>query len=58
MTTYFLSKEISKLKKERKDNKVEMLQLFELITYLAATKEITLNDAQKYNSILFNILEE
>lgn len=58
MATIFLSQEITKLKKECKDNKVEMLQLFELITYLAAKNEITLTDAQKYTSILFNILEE
>jgi hypothetical protein len=55
MATFFLEQNIKKLSK---DNKVEMLQLFELVTYLAATKEISLNDAQKYTSKLFNILEE
>ena len=55
MANVFLSQEISKL---QKGNKVEMLQLFELVTYLAATKEISLKDAQKYTGILFDILEE
>ena len=55
MKSIFLFKNFSKLKKA---NKEEMLQLFELVTYLAATKQISLQDAQKYTSILFNILEE
>lgn len=58
MQNIFLNQNISKLKKACKDNKVEMLQLFELITYLAATKEITINDALKYTGVLFNVLEE
>ena len=45
MKTVFLSENISKLKKECKNNKVEMLQLFELVTYLAANKEISVQDA-------------
>lgn len=55
MKNIFLDKKISKLSK---DNKVEMLQLFELITYLAANKEISLDEAYKYTSIIFNILKE
>ena len=55
MKSIFLSKEIAKLKK---DNKEEMLRLFELITYLTASKEITLQDAQRYTRIIFDILEE
>ena len=45
MTTIFLNENITKLKKACKDNKVEMLQLFELVTYLAANEEISVNDA-------------
>ena len=55
MKTIFLSEKFSKLQKA---NKEEMLQLFELVTYLAATKQISLQDAEKYSSILFNILKE
>lgn len=55
MQNIFLSQKIKKL---CKDSKMEMLQLFELITYLAATKEISLQDAQELTTILFNKLEE
>lgn len=55
MKSIFLSKEIAKLQKA---NKAEMLRLFELITYLTASSEITLQDAQRYTRIIFNILEE
>lgn len=48
MQNIFLSQNIKKL------DKMEMLQLFELVTYLAARKEISLQDATKYTSILFN----
>ena len=57
-TNIFLSKEIEKLQKNCDANKKEMLRLFELITYLAATKEISLQDAKQHTTILFNILEE
>lgn len=50
MKTIFLSQNIEKLCKE------EMLQLFELVTYLAATKEISLQDAERYTNKLFNLL--
>jgi len=55
MKTIFLSQNIEKL---CKDNKVEMLQLFELVTYLAAKKEISLQDAERYSNKLFNLLEK
>ena len=55
MQNIFLSQNIKKL---CKDNKVEMLQTFELITYLAATKQISLQDAQEHTSTLFNMLED
>lgn len=57
-TNIFLSKEISKLQKKYEVNKKELLRLFELITYLAATKEISLQDAKRHTTILFNILDE
>lgn len=50
METIFLSQNIEKLSKE------EMLQLFELVTYLTAKKEISLQDAERYTNKLFNIL--
>ena len=57
-TNIFLSKEIEKLQKNCEANKKELLRLFELITYLAATKEISLQDAKQHTTILFNILDE
>lgn len=57
MKSIFLNENIAKLKKACKDNQVEMLQLFELITYLAANKEISLQDAKRHTSTLFNMLE-
>ena len=51
MENIFLSQNIAKF------NKVEMLQLYELVTYLAATKEITLDEAQQYIRFIFNKLE-
>ncbi len=45
MQNIFLNQNILKLKKACKDNKVEMLQLIELVTYLAANKEISVQDA-------------
>ena len=56
-TNIFLSKEIAKLQKKCGENEKEMLRLFELITYLAASKEITLKDALRYTSMLFDMLE-
>jgi len=56
-TNIFLSKEIEKLQKNCDRNKKDMLRLFELITYLAATQEISLQDAKRHTSILFNMLE-
>lgn len=57
-TNIFLSKEIAKLQKKCEVNKKEMLRLFELITYLAATQEISLQDAKRHTDILFSILDE
>lgn len=55
MKSIFLTQNIKKLSK---DNKAEMLRLFELVTYLAATKQISLQDAQEHARTLFNKLEE
>lgn len=57
-TNIFLNQEIEKLQKNYDANKKEVLRLFELITYLAATKDISLKDALGYTSMLFDILEE
>lgn len=54
-TNIFLSKEIKILQKKCEVNKKEVLRLYELITYLAATKEISLQDTLMYTSMLFNI---
>lgn len=47
MANIFLYQEILKLQKACKGNKEEMLRLFELITYLTASKEIRLEDASQ-----------
>ena len=54
-TNIFLSKEIEKLQKKCEVNKKEVLRLYELVTYLAASKEISLQDALRHTSILLNI---
>lgn len=56
-TNIFLAKEILKLQKKYDANKKELLRLFELVTYLAATKQISLQDATYYTDILINIKE-
>ena len=53
----FLDKKIKKLEKTYTFNKKEIFLLLELVTYLAASKEISLEDAEQYSNILFNILE-
>ena len=54
-TNIFLSKEIEKLQKKCEVNKKEVLRLYELITYLTATKEISLQDALRQTRSLLNI---
>lgn len=54
----FLEKNIKILKNDRKKNKGDLLRMFELITYLTATKEISLEDAECYTYILFKMLGE
>lgn len=54
-TNIFLSKEIKILQKKCEVNKKEVLRLYELITYLAAAKQISLQDSLTYTNMLFNI---
>lgn len=53
----FLFKEIKKLEKARVFDKKEILALLELITYLIASKEVSLQEAESYINILFNMLD-
>lgn len=54
----FLEKNIKILKNKCDKTKGDLLPLFELVTYLAVNKEISLDDAANYASILFKLLEE
>ena len=54
----FLEKNIEILKNKSDKSKGDLLQMFELVTYLTVTKEISLDDAERYTYILFKILEE
>lgn len=54
----FLEKNIKILKNKCDKSKGDLLQMFELVTYLTATKELSLDDAERYTYILFKMLEE
>ncbi len=54
----FLEKNIKILKNNCDKTKGDILRYIELITYLTAAKEITLDDAERYTYILFKMLEE
>lgn len=54
----FLEKNIKILKNKCDVSKDELRRLFELVTYLAVNKEISLDDASNYAYILFEMLEE
>ena len=54
----FLEKNIKILKNKCDKTEGDLLQMFELVTYLTANKEITLDDASNYAYILFEMLEE
>ena len=54
----FLEKNIKILKNKSDKTKGDLLQMFELVTYLAVNKEISLDDAERYTYILFKMLEE
>ena len=53
----FLEKNIKILKNNSEKTKGDLLQMFELVTYLAVNKEISLDDAERYTYILFKMLE-
>ena len=55
---FFLEKNIKILKNKCDKTKGDLLQMYELVTYLAVKKEISLDDAEKYTYILFKMLEE
>jgi len=54
----FLEKNIEILKNKSDKTKGDLWRLFELVTYLTATKEISLADAERYTYTLFKMLEE
>lgn len=54
----FLEKNIKILKNKCDKTKGELLQMYELVTYLAVNKEISLDEASNYAYILFEMLEE
>ena len=53
----FLFKEIKKLEKAHVFDKKEILALLELTTYLIASKEISLQDAEPYINIFISLLD-
>lgn len=54
----FLEKNIKILKNKCDKTKGDLLRMFELVTYLAVNKEISLDDAERYTYILFKMLDE
>ena len=54
----FLEKNIKILKNKCDVSKDDVRRLYELVTYLAVNKEISLDDASNYAYILFKMLEE
>lgn len=54
----FLERNMEILKNNCERTKGDLLRMFELVTYLAVNKEITLDDATNYAYILFKMLEE
>lgn len=55
---FFLERNMEILKNNRDKTKGDLLRMFELVTYLTATKEISLDDAERYTYILFKMMEE
>jgi hypothetical protein len=55
---FFLERNMEILKNNSDKTKGDLLRMFELVTYLAVNKEISLDDATNYAYILFKMLEE
>jgi len=56
MQVIFLEKEIRKLQKKCDVKKGDLWLLFELVTYLTINGEISLYDAERYTTVLYNML--
>ena len=54
----FLEKNIKILKNKCDKTKGDLLQMFELVTYLAVNKEISLDEAERYAYTLFKMMED
>ena len=54
----FLEKNIKILKNKCDKTKGDLLRMFELVTYLAVNKELSLDEVERYTYILFKMLEE
>jgi hypothetical protein len=55
---FFLERNMEILKNNRERTKGDLMRMYELVTYLAVNKEISLDDASNYAYILFKMLEE
>lgn len=55
---FFLERNMEILKNNHERTKGDLLRMYELVTYLAVNKEISLDDAANYAYILFEMLEE
>ena len=55
---FFLERNMEILKNNCERTKGDILRMYELVTYLAVNKEISLDDAANYAYILFKMLEE
>lgn len=57
MHRVFLDKEIRILKKKSDVKKADLWLLFELVTFLTASGELSLYEAEKYAATLFKLLD-
>lgn len=55
---FFLERNMEILKNNSERTKGDLLRMFELVTYLAVNKEISLDVAESYAYTLFKMLEE
>lgn len=58
MTNIFLNKELRRLQKDCGVNKGDLLRFIDIVSYLAAKKEIPLADAEAYAGAIFKLMEE